>query len=318
MIHSLIPMFACGTCERAAIASYEWIGRGDKEAADAAAVEAMRDYLNSLPIDGTVVIGEGERDKAPMLYIGEKVGIGGEPMDIALDPLEGTDICAAGGANSLSVIGMTESGGSFLHAADVYMEKLAVGVPMPSGALDLDNGVFDNIKNYSAATGISIKDITVCLLRRDRHESLIEDIYKIGARVKLIDDGDIYGVMATSLSFCDIDMYMGIGGAPEGVLAAAALRCIGGEFQGRLIFDDAAKVERAKSMGISDIKKKYRACDLAEGDVVFCATGVTDGDLLQGVSLSSCGQYLTCESLILRSCDGSLRQISSQYNLAWA
>ncbi len=311
-----ISMFACGTAERAAIAASAWIGRGDSKAADKAAVEAMRDYLNHLPINGTVVIGEGERDKAPMLYIGEKVGKGGALMDIALDPLEGTDVCATGGANSLAVIGMTESGGSFLHAPDVYMEKIAVGISMPEGALDLDNSVAENIKNYSKVSGKAIADIMVCILLRDRHEAMIEEVRKVGAKVKLIGDGDVYAVMATSLPNCDIDMYMGIGGAPEGVLAASALRCIGGDLQGRLILDDAEKVERSKGMGILDIKRKYSATDLASGDVVFCATGVTDGDLLKGVSFSSCGRYVYCESLIMRSKSGSLRRVFVQHLLS--
>ncbi len=311
-----ISMFACGTAERAAIASSAWIGRGDSKAADHAAVEAMRDYLNRLPIDGTVVIGEGERDKAPMLYIGEKVGKGGAAMDIALDPLEGTDVCATGGANSLAVIGMTESGGSFLHAPDVYMEKIAVGIAMPAGDLDLDNGVADNIKNYSKASGKAVKDIMVCILLRERHEDMIEQVRKIGAKVKLIGDGDVYAVMATSLPTCDIDMYMGIGGAPEGVLAASALRCIGGQMQGRLILDDEEKIKRSKGMGISDIKRKYNAEDLASGDVVFCATGVTEGDLLKGVTFSDCGKYVYCESLIMRSKTGSLRRIFVQHLLS--
>jgi fructose-1,6-bisphosphatase II / sedoheptulose-1,7-bisphosphatase len=261
--------------EAAALASYGWMGKGDNMAADQAAVSAMRKALNILVIDGTVVIGEGERDKAPMLYIGEKVGSGqGPEVDIALDPLEGTTICATGGPNALAVIALAEKGG-FLHAPDVYMDKIAVGGGLPQGVVDLDNEPKVNLKNLAKAKKCEIADLLVCILERDRHAELIAKTREAGARIQLIGDGDVAGVISTSNSQeTGIDLYMGIGGAPEGVLAAAALRCVGGQMQGRLLFSEETQRERAKRMGISDLSKKYTLEEMAKGNVMFAATGV--------------------------------------------
>ncbi len=271
--------------EKAAIACYDWIGKGDNMAADAAAVKSMRSSLNKMNIAGTIVIGEGERDEAPMLYIGEKVGIKGatQKIDIALDPLEGTTICANAGESSLAVIAFAQNGG-FLHAPDVYMEKIAVGAGLPLGVVDLDNSVKTNLSNIAKAKKCAISDLVVMVLERDRHKELIAKIREAGARIRLIGDGDVAGVIACTSSATRVDAYMGTGGAPEGVLAAAALRVIGGQMMGRLIFHDNKKqIERAKKMGIKDLNKKYSAEQMAKGDVIFACAGVTDGYMLQGV-----------------------------------
>jgi len=273
------------TVEKAAIACYDWIGKGDNMAADAAAVKSMRSSLNKMNIAGTIVIGEGERDEAPMLYIGEKVGIKGatHKVDIALDPLEGTTICANAGESSLAVIAFAQNGG-FLHAPDVYMEKIAVGAGLPLGVVDLDNSVKTNLGNLAKAKKCSISDLVVMVLERDRHKELIARIRETGARIRLIGDGDVAGVIACTSADTRVDAYMGTGGAPEGVLAAAALRVIGGQMMGRLIFHDNKKqIERAKKMGIKDLNKKYSAEQMAKGDVIFACAGVTDGYMLQGV-----------------------------------
>ena len=250
--------------EAAALSASLLMGRGDEKAADQAAVDAMRKALNSLSIDGTVVIGEGERDEAPMLYIGEKVGTGNGPkIDIALDPLEGTTICAKGGPNALAVIAMAEAGG-FLNAPDVYMEKIAVGGGLPGGVVDLDEKVETNLRNLALAKGADVSELVVCILDRPRHAELIARVREAGARIMLIGDGDVSGVIATAQPNAGIDLYMGSGGAPEGVLAAAALRCIGGQFQGRLIFRNDAERERAKRWGVTDLDKKYSLYDLAK------------------------------------------------------
>lgn len=298
--------------EAAALACSHLIGRGDEKAADQAAVNAMREALNGLDINGTVVIGEGERDKAPMLYIGEKVGSGNGPaIDIALDPLEGTTICATGGPNSLAVLAMAEHGG-FLHAPDVYMDKIAVGGGLPDGVVDLDASPKENLANLAKAKGRSIADLTVVILDRERHKELIAKTREAGARVQLIGDGDVAGVIATTSAATGADMYCGIGGAPEGVLAAAALRCIGGQFQGRLLFADDEQRERAKRMGVSDLSKKYTMIELASGDVMFAATGVTDGSMLRGVKRWQGGA--STHSIIMRSKTGTVRTIEATHN----
>jgi len=300
--------------EAAAMACAVWMGRGDEKAADQAAVNAMREALNALAIDGTVVIGEGERDKAPMLYIGEKVGSApgsGARIDIALDPLEGTTICAHGGPNALAVIAMAESGG-FLHAPDVYMEKIAVGGGLPEGVVDLDASPAQNLKALAKAKKVDVADLVVCILNRPRHEKLIAAVRESGARIQLIGDGDVAGVIATSRPEAGVDMYMGIGGAPEGVLAAAALQCIGGQMQGRLVFSEDAERERAKRMGITDFSRKYMLSDLAKGDVMFAATGVTDGNMLKGVRRFPGGA--TTHSIIMRAKTGTVRLVEATHN----
>ncbi|HEU5047516.1 MAG TPA: class II fructose-bisphosphatase [Rickettsiales bacterium] len=299
--------------EAAALAASVLMGRGDEKAADQVAVNAMRQALNGLTIEGTVVIGEGERDKAPMLYIGEKVGTGyGPAVDIALDPLEGTTLCATGGPNSLAVVAMAEKNG-FLHAPDVYMNKIAVGGGLPEGVIDLDNTPAVNLKNLAKAKNCEVSDLVVCILKRERHEEIIAKVREAGARIQLITDGDVAGVIATSRKDTGIDMYMGIGGAPEGVLAAAALRCIGGQFQGRLIFASEEEKARAKRMGIEDLGRKYTLMDLAGGeDVMFAATGVTDGSMLRGVRRFPGGAHT--HSIIMRSRTGTVRVIEAEHN----
>jgi len=300
--------------EAAALASFGWMGKGREKDADAAAVKAMREALNGLAIDGTVVIGEGERDKAPMLYIGEKVGNApgvGPQVDIALDPLEGTTLCAHGGANSLAVIAIAEKGG-FLHAPDVYMEKIAVGGGLPEGVIALENTVAMNLANLAKAKKCEVSDLVVCILERERHKEIIAKVREAGARIQLIADGDVAGVIATSRTGTGIDMYMGIGGAPEGVLAAAALRSIGGQMQGRLLFSEQEEKDRAKRMGIDDLNKIYTLSDLASGDVMFAATGVTDGSMLKGVRRYPGGAYT--HSIIMRSKTGTVRTIEAEHN----
>jgi fructose-1,6-bisphosphatase II / sedoheptulose-1,7-bisphosphatase len=300
--------------EAAALASSHWTGRGDEKSADQAAVNAMREALNGLTIDGTVVIGEGERDKAPMLYIGEKVGTGAGPrIDIALDPLEGTTICATAGPNSLAVIAMAEHGG-FLHAPDVYMDKIAVGGNLPDGVVDLDNALAVNLKNLAKAKKKEVADLVVCVLKRDRHAERIAKLREAGARVQLISDGDVAGVIATATPTTGIDMYLGIGGAPEGVLAAAALCSIGGQMQGRLLFSDEDEKARAARMGIADLNRKYSLSDMAKGDVMFAATGVTDGSMLKGVKRWVGGA--STHSVIMRSKTGTVRWIEAQHNFS--
>lgn len=297
--------------EAAAIASAKLIGRGDEKAADAAAVEAMREKLNELYIDGTVVIGEGERDEAPMLYIGEKVGAAlgkGPKIDIALDPLEGTTICAKAGPNSLAVLAIAEEGG-LLNAPDTYMDKLAVGPGYPDGIIDLAKSPTENVKAVAAAKGVAPEDIVVCVLDRPRHTDLIEELRGIGCGVYLIGDGDVAGVIATTnTEETNIDMYMGQGGAPEGVLAAAALRCVGGQFKGRLVFRNEDEKARAYKWGITDLNKIYDLTELAKGDCIFAASGVTDGSLLKGVKRTRGGR-LTTESVVMRASTGTVRWV---------
>lgn len=297
--------------EGAAIAASELVGRGDEAMADQAAVDAMRNGLNQLEMDGTVVIGEGERDEAPMLYIGEKVGIGkGPKIDIALDPLEGTTITAKAMAGSLAVIAFAE-GGHFLNSPDVYMNKIAVGGGLPPGVVDLDVPPAENIASLAKAKGKSVKDVMVCILDRPRHAELIAQVRSSGARIMLIPDGDVAGVIATSSEDTGIDIYLGIGGAPEGVLAAAALRCIGGQMQGRLVFRNDEERRRAHNCGIEDFDRKYNMEELARGDVIFAATGVTDGGLLEGIRRSGSG--LTSHSVVMRSKTGTVRWIKAHH-----
>jgi len=298
--------------EAAALAASRQMGRGDEREADQVAVDAMRDALNSLDIDGTVVIGEGERDEAPMLFIGEKVGTGDGPkIDIALDPLEGTTITAKGLNNSLAVIAMAEHGG-FLNSPDVYMDKIAVGGGLPDGIVDIDKEPAENLQNLAKAKGLDVKDIVACILDRPRHEELIRKVRDAGARIMLITDGDVSGVMATSEEASGVDIYIGSGGAPEGVLAAAALRCIGGQMQGRLMFRNDTERGRAERCGITDFDRKYDLLDLASGDVMFAATGVTNGTMLDGVRRFSGGAKT--HSLVMRSKSGTVRYIEAIHN----
>ena len=297
--------------EAAALAASRLMGRGDEKAADQAAVNAMRQSLNGLSIDGTVVIGEGERDEAPMLFIGEKVGSGGPAIDIALDPLEGTTITAKGGQNALAVIAMAEAG-NFLNAPDTYMDKIAVGGGLPDDIVDLDEEPAANLKNLAKAKKVDVADLVTCILDRPRHAELIAKVRAAGARIMLIGDGDVSGVIATSRAGSGVDLYMGVGGAPEGVLAAAALRCIGGQFQGRLVFRTDDERSRAQRMGITDYDRKYTLHELASGDVMFAATGVTDGSMLKGVRRFQGGA--TTQSMIMRSKSGTVRIIDAQHN----
>jgi len=306
-----LALDAVRVTEAAALAASRLMGRGDEKAADEAAVDAMRRALNNLPIDGTVVIGEGERDEAPMLYIGEKVGTGGPKIDIALDPLEGTTITAKGGQNALAVVAMAEDGG-FLFAPDVYMEKIAVGGGLPDGIVDLDAEPEENLRNLAKAKDEEIDDLVVCILDRPRHAELIAKVRDSGARIMLIGDGDVSGVIATSQPTSGVDIYMGSGGAPEGVLAAAALRCIGGQFQGRLLFRNDDERERAHRCGIEDLNRKYGLTELARGNVMFAATGVTDGTMLRGVRRYGSGA--TTSSMVMRSKTGTVRVVEAQHN----
>lgn len=302
--------------EAAAIAASKLIGRGDEKAADAAAVEAMRASLNDLYMDGTVVIGEGERDEAPMLYIGEKVGNApgkGPRIDIALDPLEGTTICAKAGPNSLAVLAIAEEG-NLLNAPDVYMDKIAVGPGYPEGIIDLDKSVADNVRAIAAAKGVAAHEIIACVLDRPRHEKIIAELRELGCGVVLIGDGDVAGVIATTDPDTTIDVYMGTGGAPEGVLACAALRCVGGQFKGRLLFRNDAERSRARKWGITDLDKQYDISELAKGDVIFAATGVTDGSLLAGVKRLKGGK-MTTESVVMRASSGTVRWIKGEHRL---
>jgi len=299
--------------ERAAIAAAKLRGRGDEKSADQAAVDAMRTALNRITMDGKVVIGEGERDEAPMLYIGEKVGTGNGPrVDIALDPLEGTTLCAKAMPNSLAVLAMSEAGG-MLNAPDTYMNKIAIGPGYPDGIIDLDASPSENIISIAKAKGVSPEEITVCILDRERHASHIESTRSVGASVYLIPDGDVAGIIATTdPSETNIDMYVGIGGAPEGVLAAAALKCIGGQMQARLVINNSDEESRAKKMGINDLSKKYSLHELVSKDAIFSASGVTDGSMLSGVKFYENKIYV--ETLVMRSNSGTIRHIKTEYN----
>jgi fructose-1,6-bisphosphatase II / sedoheptulose-1,7-bisphosphatase len=299
--------------EAAALAASRWIGRGKKNDADGAAVEAMRKAFDTVAIDGTVVIGEGEMDEAPMLFIGEKVGMGGPKMDIAVDPLEGTSIAAKGAPNALAVVALAEHG-NFLHAPDIYMDKIAVGAGLPEGVVNLGAPVLENLKNLARAKKRDIADLMVCILERERHEEIIAKCREAGARITLIGEGDVAGVIATSQANADIDIYMGSGGAPEGVLAAAALRCIGGQMQGRLMFEDDSQIERAKGMGITDPNRIYSITEMAKGDVMFAATGITTGQMLRGVQRF--GETAITHSMVMRSKSGTVRYVEAHHNFA--
>ncbi len=299
--------------EAAAVAASKLIGRGNEKAADHAAVEAMREALNQLDFDGTVVIGEGERDEAPMLFIGEKVGRAqgsGPKIDIALDPLEGTTITAKAGPNALAVLAIAEEGG-LLNAPDVYMEKLAVGPGYPDGVIDLARSPADNIHSIARAKGVEPSEIIACVLDRPRHERLIAELRGLGCGIQLIPDGDVAGVIAVTNPETSIDVYMGSGGAPEGVLAAAALRCVGGQFQGKLLFRNDDERARAAKWGVEDLDRIYHLNDLAKGDCIFAATGVTDGSLLEGVRRRR--NCVTTESIVMRASTGTVRWVKGEH-----
>ncbi len=299
--------------EAAALSASRWMGKGDKNAADGAAVDAMRKAFDTLAISGTVVIGEGEMDEAPMLYIGEKIGLGGPVVDIAVDPLEGTTLTAKGGPNAMAVLALAEGGG-FLHAPDIYMDKLAVGPGLPDGVVDIDASPEENLRNLARAKKCDVSDLVVCLLDRDRHKDKIKACRAAGARIMLIPDGDVFGVVACSQPEVGIDMYLGIGGAPEGVLAAAALRCIGGQMQGRLMYENDEQIARALEMGITDPQRKYQLEDMARGDVMFAATGVTTGPMLRGVRWFGGGAVT--HSIVMRSKSGTVRYVEGHHNFA--
>ncbi|HYM30958.1 MAG TPA: class II fructose-bisphosphatase [Candidatus Cybelea sp.] len=306
-----LSLEAVRVTEAAAIAAAKLMGRGDEKAADQAAVDAMRTALNGLDIEGTVVIGEGERDEAPMLYIGEKVGTGkGTAIDIALDPLEGTTLTAKGGPNAMAVMAFAEAG-NFLNAPDVYMDKIAVGGGLPKDVIDLNASPAENLKSLAAAKKVPVGDLVACILDRPRHAELISAVRASGARIRLISDGDVAGVIATTDPSTGIDIYMGSGGAPQGVLAAAALRCIGGQMEGRLLFRNEEEKGRARRLGVNDLNRKYGLTDLAAGDVIFAATGVTDGSMLEGVHLVPGG--MTTHSIVMRSARGTVRWIKTRH-----
>ena len=302
--------------EAAAIAASSLVGRGDEKAADAAAVEAMRLAFNDLYMDGTVVIGEGERDEAPMLYIGEKVGGApgkGPKIDIALDPLEGTTITAKAGPNALAVLAAAEEG-CLLNAPDVYMDKIAVGPGYSPDIVNLDKSVTENVCAVAAEKGVEPSDIIVCVLDRPRHDKIIAELREIGCGIQLIPDGDVAGVIATTNPETTIDIYMGSGGAPEGVLAAAALRCVGGQFKGKLLFRNDEERSRARKWGIEDLDKIYDLKELAQGDCIFAATGVTDGSLLGGVKRLRSG-IMTTDSVVMRASSGTVRWIKGEHKI---
>ena len=296
--------------EFAALAASKHIGRGNEKAADQAAVDAMRKCLNSLTISGTVVIGEGERDEAPMLYIGEEVGAGGPQLDIALDPLEGTTITANGGENAMAVIALAQKGG-FLNAPDVYMKKISANTQNHK-IISLQQDLKSNIKELAQFKKVNIEDLVICILNRERHIEDIEVIRSSGARIKMIDDGDVSAVIASVINSSNIDMYYGIGGAPEGVLAAAALQCLGGSIEGQLIFYNDQEILRAKKTGINDLDKFYSLDDLAHGDIMFSATGVTDGTMLKGIKITK--NYAETHSIVMRSKTGTIRHINGEHN----
>ena len=296
--------------EFAALAAAKHIGRGDEKIADQAAVDAMRTSLNAMTIEGTVVIGEGERDEAPMLYIGEEVGAGGPQLDIALDPLEGTTITANGGENAMAVIALAQKGG-FLNAPDVYMKKISANTQNQK-IISLQQDLKSNIKELAQFKKVNIEDLVICILNRERHIEDIEVIRSSGARIKMIDDGDVSAVISSVINSSNIDMYYGIGGAPEGVLAAAALQCLGGSIEGQLIFYNDQEILRAKKTGINDLDKFYSLDDLAHGDIMFSATGVTDGTMLKGIKITK--NYAETHSIVMRSKTGTIRHINGEHN----
>jgi len=311
LLERILTLEIVRVTERAAVSAARLRGRGQEKAADQAAVDAMRRELNRLPIDGTVVIGEGELDEAPMLYIGEKVGTQqGPKVDIAVDPLEGTTLCAKNMPGSIATLAMADAG-TLLHAADVYMEKIAIGPGYPKGVIDLDAPPEENIHNLAKAKGVKPEGITAILLDRPRHADMIAAIRKTGASVTLITDGDVAGVIHCAEPKTGIDIYLGIGGAPEGVLAAAALRCIGGQMQTRLVLDTEERRERAAKMGIKDFKKRYEVEDMVKGDCLFAATGVTDGPMLTGAKFGN--TVIETETVVMRSVTGTVRRVRAEH-----
>ncbi|MEC7760804.1 MAG: class II fructose-bisphosphatase [Pseudomonadota bacterium] len=311
----LLSLGLARVSEAAAMASAKLVGRGDEKAADQAAVNAMRDQLNLLDIAGTVVIGEGERDEAPMLYIGEEVGTGNGPeVDIALDPLEGTTLTAKDMPNALTVIAMAPRG-TLLHAPDVYMEKLAIGPGYPENVVSLDMSPSERVKALAKAKGCEPSDITVCVLERPRHEEMIADIRSTGAAIRLITDGDVAGVIHCAEPTTGIDMYMGSGGAPEGVLAASALKCMGGQMWGKLTFRNDDERGRAAKAGITDLDKVYARDEMVRADVIFAATGVTDGSIVKGIIREP--HHLTTETILMRSKSGSVRRMTYRNPKEW-
>ena len=294
---------------RAAYSSSLLKGKNDKIAADQAAVDSMRNYLNKIDMNGKIVIGEGEMDEAPMLYIGEILGTGkGEPLDIAVDPLDGTTLTAKNLPDAISVIAVSEKG-NLLQAPDTYMEKIAIGPGYPENIIDLDSSIEDNLKNIAEFKSVKVSDLTVCLLERDRHKKIIQSLKKMSAKIKFISDGDVLGAIYTCMDNFKVDMYVGIGGAPEGVLAAAAIKCFGGQFQGRLVISDNDEKLRATKLGITDMKKKYYINDIIKGDVIFCAAGVTDGEMLKGIRVE--GSNFLSDLLISHS-EGKVTKIYTQ------
>jgi fructose-1,6-bisphosphatase II / sedoheptulose-1,7-bisphosphatase len=312
LLERILSLEIARVTERAAVSAARLCGRGDEKAADQAAVDAMRRELNKLPIDGTVVIGEGERDEAPMLFIGETLGSRiGPKVDIAVDPLEGTTLCAKNMPGAIATMAMAE-GGSLLNAPDVYMEKIAIGPGYPQGVVDLDAPAEENIQNLAKAKGVKTSDITALVLDRPRHADVIVGVRKAGAAVRLITDGDVAGIIHTAdPASTGIDIYIGVGGAPEGVLAAAAMRCIGGQIQCRLVLDTEEKRERALKMGITDPRRRYLMQDMVRGDCLFAATGVTDGALLRGVKFK--GDVIETETVVMRSVTGTVRWIRAEH-----
>ena len=308
----MLTMEMARVVEAAAVAAARERGQGDEKKADQVAVDAMRSELNNLPISGRIVIGEGERDEAPMLYIGEEVGMGGPEVDIALDPLEGTTICAKNQPNSLAVIAIAGRG-KLLYAPDVYMDKIAIGPGYPEGVINIDASPTENLQAIAKAKGCKVSEVSTCVMDRPRHAKLIEEIRSAGAAIRLIGDGDVAGVIhTTEPDETGIDLYMGIGGAPEGVLAAAALRCTGGQMQGRLILDTPEKEERAARMGVTDPGKAYTMEEMAQGDVLFAACGVTDGNLLKGVKFG--GDHIVTDTVCMRSSTGTVRWIQAKHS----
>jgi fructose-1,6-bisphosphatase II / sedoheptulose-1,7-bisphosphatase len=307
----MLTMEMTRVVEAAAVAAARERGQGDEKRADQVAVDAMRRELNNLPISGRIVIGEGERDEAPMLYIGEEVGSGGPEVDIALDPLEGTTICAKNQPNSLAVIAIAERG-KLLYAPDVYMDKIAVGPGYPQGIIDIDASPTENIKAIAKVKGVDVSQISTCIMDRPRHADLIAEVRSCGAAIRLIGDGDVAGIIhTTDPDETGIDLYLGTGGAPEGVLAAAALRCIGGQMQGRLILDTQEKKDRAARMGVSEPEKAYDMTEMASGDVLFAATGVTDGNMLKGVKFGK--KHIETHTVAMRSSTGTVRWINARH-----
>ena len=309
----ILTQIALHGTEAAAVASARWRGLGKKNDADGAAVDAMRKSFNDAPFDGRVVIGEGEIDEAPMLYIGEKVGAGGIEVDIAVDPLEGTKLCANDAPNSMTVVALALRGG-LLHAPDMYMDKIAIGPGYPPGLVDLDLSPAENVARLAKAKGVAVSDIRACLLDRDRHARIIDELRKAGAGIRLIPDGDVAGVFwTTEAERSGVDIYFGSGGAPEGVLAAAAIRCAGGQMQGRLLPENEKEAERVRSMGLNDVAKKLTLDDLVPGDVVFAASGVTDGSMFEGVRFEPDGAHV--ESLVWDSFSGRKSRVRSYWRL---